>query len=708
MLRCQCWGLLLIAASTAAGAAPGAIHCGKLLDVLSGRLLTDWVVVFEGSSITAAGPAASTNVPAGVSPTDLSAVTCLPGLIDVHTHLLDDPTDNGYEGLGISIPRGAVTGAKNARITLHAGFTTVRNLNARGFGDVAVRDGINAGEIEGPRMLVSGPALGITGGHADDNLLPSEFRWSEGGIADGPWMARAKVREVVKYGADVVKIMASGGVLSKGDQPGTPQYTFEELQAIVEEAHKLGRKVAAHAHGTQSIKDAIRAGVDSVEHASLIDDEGIALAKQRGTYLVFDIYNDDYILSEGQKAGMLAESIEKERQLGQKQRENFRRAYRAGIKLAFGTDAGVYPHGDNAKQFGKMVEWGMPPAVAIRTATVNAADLLGLSEKLGTISVNHEADIIAVAGDPTADVGALRAVKFVMKGGSIFRDDLHAAAAATQPNGSSGTTDGDSRLSAEILASELRTWELEKKKDKTGYAALMAPGYVAITDRGIMDTALNLREIDDLAVEDYSPTDVHVRKIGQEVALLTYNVGWKGLYSGKPLAQNDYAAAIWIKRGNVWLDGLYQETPMHLTGSPAPPLPLPATTSLPTGPAGANASPSDPLVDAERQSWDMARKRDKTAYAEFLADDFVAVSEYGRLNKTQNVEDLDNLQIADYSLQGIQVHRLSDDVAMLNYKVTARGIYRGEKFESTNLTSSVWSKRTGKWLNVFFQETPTR
>jgi len=212
MFRYQCWGLLLIAASTAAGAAPGAIHCGKLLDVLSGRVLTDWVVLFEGSSITAVGPAASTNVPAGVSPIDLAAVTCLPGLIDVHTHLLDDPTDNGYEGLGISVPRGAVTGVKNARITLHAGFTTVRNLNARGFGDVAVRDGINAGEIEGPRMLVSGPALGITGGHADDNLLPSEFRWTEGGIADGPWMARAKVREVVKYGADVIKVMASGGV----------------------------------------------------------------------------------------------------------------------------------------------------------------------------------------------------------------------------------------------------------------------------------------------------------------------------------------------------------------------------------------------------------------------------------------------------------------------------------------------------------------
>jgi imidazolonepropionase-like amidohydrolase len=279
-------------------------------------------------------------------------------------------------------------------------------------------------------MLVSGPALGITGGHADDNLLPPEFGVREGGIADGPWVARAKVREVVKYGADVVKVMASGGVLSKGDRPGTPQYTFEELQAIVEEAHKLGRRVAAHAHGTESIKDAIRAGVDSVEHASLIDDEGIALAKQHGTYLVFDIYDDDYILSEGKKAGMLAESIEKEAIVGRKQRENFRLAYRAGVKLAFGTDAGVYPHGDNAKQFTKMVEWGMSPVAAIRTATVGAADLLGLSDEIGILAVTREADIIAVAGDPSLDVGTLQAVRFVMKGGSIFRDDIHGTAVA--------------------------------------------------------------------------------------------------------------------------------------------------------------------------------------------------------------------------------------------------------------------------------------
>src|SRR6266849_6298004 len=281
-------------------AAPGAVRCGKLLDVRSGRMLADQVVVFdENGVITAVGPAASTKLPGGVAAIDLSAATCLPGLIDVHTHLTGDPSSSGYAGLGISVPREAVTGVKNARLTLRAGFTTVRNVGASGFTDVALRDGINAGEIEGPRMLVSGPPLGITGGHCDNNLLPSEFHYKAEGVADGPWAARAKVRETIKYGADLIKICASGGVLSKGDQPGTPQYTLEEMQAIAEEAHKLGRKVAAHAHGTQSIKDAIRAGIDSIEHSSLIDDEGIALAKQHGTYLVFDIYNDDYILQEG-------------------------------------------------------------------------------------------------------------------------------------------------------------------------------------------------------------------------------------------------------------------------------------------------------------------------------------------------------------------------------------------------------------------------
>lgn len=408
-------------------AAPGAIRCGKLLDVRSGRMLSDQIVVFDDSgSITAVGPAVSTRAPAGVSMVDLSSATCLPGLIDVHTHITFDPSSSGYAAMGISVPRETVTGVKNARLTLRAGFTTIRNVGASGFTDVAVRDGINAGEVEGPRMLVSGPPLSITGGHCDVNLLPFEFHFRAEGVADGPWAARAKVREVIKYGADVIKVCASGGVLSKGDQPGTPQYTFEELQAITEEAHKLGRKVAAHAHGTQSIKDSIRAGIDTIEHSSLIDDEGIALAKQHGTYLDFDIYNDDFILQEGAKAGMLPESIEKEKKLGRLQRENFRKAFQAGCKMGFATDAGVYPHGDNAKQFAKMVEWGMKPVDAIQAATINAADAIGWSDKVGALEPGHYADLIAVNGDPLSDVRLLESVKFVMKGGVIARNDFAA------------------------------------------------------------------------------------------------------------------------------------------------------------------------------------------------------------------------------------------------------------------------------------------
>jgi len=408
-----------------ASAAPGALRCGKLLDVRGGHMLSDQVVVFDDAgSITAVGPAATTKLPAGVSAIDLSSATCLPGLIDVHTHITFDPSANGYAGLGISVPREAVTGVKNARLTVHAGFTTVRNVGATDYTDVAVRDGINDGEIEGPRMLVSGPPLSITGGHCDNNLLPFEYHNKAEGVADGPWAAREKVREVIKYGADVIKVCASGGVLSKGDQPGTPQYSFEELQAMATEAHKLGRKVAAHAHGTQSIKDAINAGIDSIEHSSLIDDEGIALAKQHGTYLDFDIYNDDYILQEGAKAGMLPESIEKEKKIGRLQRENFRHAWQSGTKMAFATDAGVYPHGDNAKQFAKMVEWGMKPIDAIQAATISAADLLGWSGKVGVIETGHYADIIAVNGDPLSDVRVLESVKFVMKGGAVVRNDL--------------------------------------------------------------------------------------------------------------------------------------------------------------------------------------------------------------------------------------------------------------------------------------------
>jgi len=399
------------------------VRCGKLLDPASGDMLTGAAVLIEGDKVAAAGPASSITTPAAATTVDLPGATCLPGLLDVHDHLTSDPSHSGYQGLGISVARSTVTGVKNARITLRAGFTTVRNVGAAGYSDVALRDGINAGEIEGPRLLVSGPALGITGGHCDENLLAPEFHYKSEGVADGPWAARAKVREVVKYGADLIKICASGGVLSKGDQPGTPQYTVEEMRAIADEAHKLGRKVAAHAHGTQSIKDAINAGIDSVEHCSLIDDEGIRLAKEHGTFLVFDVYNDDYILQHGAKAGMLPESIEKERKLGSLQRENFRRACHAGARMAFGTDGGVYPHGDNARQFAVMVRFGMKPLDAIRAATTNAAELLGWSGRTGELRPGFFADLIAVEGDPLQDISTLERVKFVMKGGQVVRND---------------------------------------------------------------------------------------------------------------------------------------------------------------------------------------------------------------------------------------------------------------------------------------------
>lgn len=396
-----------------------ALHCGSLLNPAQDAVAKDVWITIEDGIVKEIGNKA----PAGARKIELGAGFCMPGLIDVHDHLTGNPTDSGYASLGISIPQETISGVKNARTTLLAGFTTVRNVGASGFSDVALRDGINNGDVPGPRLLVSGPALGITGGHCDNNLLPSEYNRREFGVADGPWAARTKVREVIKYGADLIKVCASGGVLSKGDSPGAPQYTLEELKAIAEEAHKLGRKVAAHAHGAQSIKDSINAGIDSIEHASLIDDEGIALAKQHHTYLVFDIYNDDYILKEGEKVGMLPESIEKEKAIGKLQRANFRRAFLAGAPMAFGTDGGVYPHGDNAKQFATMVEWGMKSIDAIRTATVEAARLMSLEGKAGVVAQGSYADIIAMDSDPRVNVEQLQKVKFVMKGGKVYRDD---------------------------------------------------------------------------------------------------------------------------------------------------------------------------------------------------------------------------------------------------------------------------------------------
>jgi imidazolonepropionase-like amidohydrolase len=410
-----------------------AIQCGSLLDTSTDATRKNVVVITEGGSVKRILDAGA-EIPSDATRIDLSKAFCLPGLIDVHDHLTGSPTDSGYESLGVSIPRQTISGVKHARLTLLAGFTTVRNVGAPGFSDVALRDAINDGDVASPRMFVSGPALGITGGHCDNNLLAPEFKYHDEAVADGPWAARSRVRENVKYGVDLIKICASGGVLSKGDLPGAPQYTLEEMKAIAEEAHKLGRKVAAHAHGTQSIKDAIVAGIDSIEHASLIDDEGIRLAKEHHTYLVFDIYNDDYILKTGLSVGMLPESIEKEKAVGKLQRANFRKAYLAGALLAFGTDGGVYPHGDNAKQFATMVEFGMKPVEAIHAATINSADLLNLSGKAGVVKEGSWADVIAVEGDPTKDAELLQHVKFVMRQGRIYRDDWQPSIALLVPD----------------------------------------------------------------------------------------------------------------------------------------------------------------------------------------------------------------------------------------------------------------------------------
>ena len=412
------------AAPVAIGKSIVAIRAGKIIDVESGKISTNQIILIDGERISAVGPASTVTIPPNATVLDLHNATVLPGLIDAHTHLTSNPREQGYASLATSNIRAALYGVRAARDTLNAGFTTVRNVGASGYGDIALRDAINDGDVPGPRMLVSGYALGIKGGHCDNNLLPPEYNDVGVGVADGPWAARAKVREMAKYGADLIKICATGGVLSKGDAAGAQQYTLEEMQAIVDEAHKLGRKVAAHAHGTSGIHDAILAGVDSVEHASLIDDEGIRLARQKGTYLVMDIYDDDYILSEGEKVGILPESLEKERKIGQLQRDNFRKAFVGGVKMAFGTDAGVYPHGDNARQFFYMVKYGMTPLQAIRASTIEAATLLGWRDRVGSIAVGKFADIVALEEDPQQDVTALTRLQFVMKGGQVVRNTL--------------------------------------------------------------------------------------------------------------------------------------------------------------------------------------------------------------------------------------------------------------------------------------------
>jgi imidazolonepropionase-like amidohydrolase len=426
-------GILFLFATAAAGicaaqesknaAATVVVRAGQVLDVRTGNFLKDQIIWIEGDKIKAIGNAAAIEkqLPAAAKRIDLSRATVLPGLIDCHTHLTGSPYLLGPAGFHTSYPREALLGARHARLTLEAGFTTVRNVGAGGYADVALRDAIRAGDVPGPRMLVSGPPLSITGGHGDENFLAPQYHASREGVADGVDAVMAKTRQNIKFGVDVIKFMATGGVLSEGDNPTLAQYSPEEMKAIVDTAHGLGRKVAAHAHGAQGIKYAVLAGVDSIEHGSYINDEDIQLMKQHGTYLVPTIWLGDWLLENYQKLGMTPNMVEKMKTVLPIARQNVAHAFQSGVKVAFGTDAAVYPHGMNAREFAVMVNLGMTPLGSIQAATVNAADLLGWSERVGTLEAGRFADLIAVEGDPLGDVRVLESVKFVMKGGEVVK-----------------------------------------------------------------------------------------------------------------------------------------------------------------------------------------------------------------------------------------------------------------------------------------------
>ena len=419
-------GLALALLSLAAAPEPApkiiAVRAGRLIDGQGGPPVRDAVILIQGDRVTAAGPGLA--IPAGAEVIDLSKKTVLPGLIDCHTHLTTQSGDY-YEDLFRRTPIDqAIVAPVYARRTLEAGFTTVRDVGAAEFIDVALRNAINRGDVPGPRMLVATLAVGSTGGHNDLSGFSPYLRFDRfSGVADGPAEIRKLIRLEVKNGADWIKVMATGGVLSEEASVGGPQYSQEELDAVVSEAAMWGKKVAAHAHGTEGIKRAARAGVASIEHGGLIDEEGVQLLKQKGIYLVPDIYTDEYILAEADHLGLPPKMIEKEKELRKHQLVNWKRAIAAGVKLAFGTDAGVYPHGQNAKQFHSLLELGLTPAQVIRMATVNAADLLGWSDRVGTLTPGHYADLIAVDGDPLTDVTELERVRFVMKGGLVVKGE---------------------------------------------------------------------------------------------------------------------------------------------------------------------------------------------------------------------------------------------------------------------------------------------
>ncbi|MEJ2818487.1 amidohydrolase family protein [Caulobacter sp. CCG-8] len=424
----QLAALAFIAAAAVAPLAPTVaqaadikvVRAARLLDVATGKYVDNPQVVIIDGRITAVGKAGDAT-PLGAVVTDLPGATLLPGLIDMHTHISAVAEIGGYNSLEFSDAFWSVVQTANAKKTLEAGFTTIRNVGSDRFDDVGLREAIDGGYVDGPRIVTATYAIGATGGHCDSTFFPPSMDQKSPYNVDSPDEGRKVVRTLKKYGAQVIKICATGGVFSHGDEPGQQQLTLAEMTAIVDEAHMAGLKVAAHAHGAAGIKDAIRAGVDTIEHASLVDDEGIKLAVQKGAYFSMDIYNTDYTQAEGARNGVLEDNLRKDRDIGELQRENFRKALKAGVKMIFGTDAGVYPHGTNAKQFAVMVRYGATPLQAIQAATITASQALGREKDVGQVAVGRYGDLIAVDDDPLTDVTTLERPVFVMKGGAVVK-----------------------------------------------------------------------------------------------------------------------------------------------------------------------------------------------------------------------------------------------------------------------------------------------
>ena len=395
------------------------VRAGHVLDVKTGKVADNQTIVVKGDAIVSIAPTSEVAAQQGDTVVDLGGLTVLPGLIDVHTHLSMNTDFDPYREVVGTEAKEAINGVVHAQETLMAGFTSARNVGASGYVDVDLRDAINSGQVAGPHLQVSGPALSITGGHCDDNLLPFHYHSTADGVADGIAAVQQRVRQNIKYGADVIKVCATGGVLSKGDDPQASQYTLEEMKALVADAHRLGRKVAAHAHGAQGILWASEAGVDSIEHGSYIDEAAIAEMKKNGTYLVPTLYLEDWMLEKGNLPPFYHQKMLDVIGVA---KGNIKRAVQSGVKIALGTDAAVYPHGLNAHELDVYVnQIGMTPLAALQSATVNAADLMGWSAKTGSLEAGKWADIIAVEKNPLEDVRTLQDVKWVMKAGVVYK-----------------------------------------------------------------------------------------------------------------------------------------------------------------------------------------------------------------------------------------------------------------------------------------------